>query len=228
MRIRSTIGCLFIVSGLFLGLEARGGTYVFDTESTATQTIYSPLLGGSVNLTSHGPQEFTLDTTSGSANVTSEFKGSDFPVPGYGYVTYDLYNTMTTGTVTKSTTGPYVVSFQLLFELKLTGGPLAGLTFETLDNATFTASNIPTIPFPAGTAFSDPGGSDTVNIYVKSDPTNTYAPGTLAGTSSNRLVTINSIVPEPSSLVMALTAGLAGLGLGYARRRGSARSAAMA
>ena len=136
----------------------------------------------------HGPQQFTIDTTTGYANVVSAFQGSDFPDPlnpGHS-LTYDLYNTQTTDTVTTTPSGSYDVSYQLLFELKITSGLLAGFTFETLQNATFAASDIPTIPFPVGTAFSDPNGlgNDQVDIYVKYDPTNTYAQAHLRESAS--------------------------------------------
>lgn len=213
-----TLGCQ--------GLVARADI-VFSTESTATQQINSPLLGGTFTLVAHGPQTFDIDLATGTASVTSAFKGSDFPDPFEPSVpfTYDLYNTATTGTVTQ-VGSMYDVSFSLLFELKLTSGPLAGLTFETLDNATFAASNIPTIPFPAGTSFSDPmAPMDAVNIYVKYDPTFTFPVGTLAGYSFDRVVTINEVVPELSSFTLAASlAALTGLGLARRRRRAGCTS----
>ena len=134
---------------------------------------------------------------------------------------YDLYNTVTTGTVTTNPSGSYDISYSLLFELKLTSGPLAGLIFETLQDATFAASDIPTLPFPAGTAFSDPAGpaNDGIYIYVKYDPTGTYAPGTLAGESFDRVVTVNSIVPEPSSIVSGSLAAVICVFCGWRRSR---------
>jgi hypothetical protein len=206
---------------------ARADTVVFDTFSTATQMIYSPLLGGTVMIDAQGPQQFTIDTTTGYANVASAFEGSDFPDPlnPGQFLTYDLYNTITTGTVTTNPAGSYDISYQLLFELKITSGLLAGFTFETLQDATFAASDIPTLPFPAGTAFSDPSGlgNDPVDIYVKDDPTNTYAPGTLAGVSSDRVVTVSGVVPEPSSMTLAVLAVVSGIGF-WPRRRGSSQS----
>ena len=215
MRLAPTMFGLTLVSGLCLGLEARAGLIVFDTESTATQNISSPLLGN-FTLTATGTQEFTIDTTNGTANVTSMFRGTDFP----GQSTYNLYNTVTTGTVTTNPSGSFNISFKLLFELDVISGAYAGLSLVTRDNAIFTASNVPTLPFPAGTAFSDPSGSDTVNVYLKNAFGN-FPAGTLAGTSSDRLVTINSVIPEPSSLVSAGLATLIGTGVGWRRRRGS-------
>jgi hypothetical protein len=223
MRLAPTWVGITLLSGLCLGVEARAGLIVFDTESTATQMISSPLFGGAVPLDATGPQQFTINTTTGAANVTSAFQGSDFPnpyAPGQ-FFTYDLYNTVTTGTVTTNPSGSYDISYSLLFELKLTSGPLAGLIFETLQDATFASSNIPTLPFPAGTAFSDPAGpaNDAVNIYVKYDPTGTFAPGTLVGESFDRLVTVNSIVPEPSSIVLGGLATVICVFWGWRRSR---------
>ena len=223
MRLARNVVSFALLSGLFLGVEARAGVVVFDTQSTATQMIYSPLFGGAVPLDAAGPQQFTIDTTTGAAYVTSAFQGSDFPNP-YSpgqFFTYDLYNTVTTGTVITNPSGTYDISYSLLFELKLTSGPLAGLIFETLDNATFASSGIPTLPFPPGTAFSDPAGpaNDSVNIYVKYDPTGTFAAGTLAGVSFDRLVTVNSIVPEPSSIVSGSLAAVICFYCGWRRSR---------
>jgi hypothetical protein len=207
MRLALTMVGLTLVAGLCLGLEARAGSIVFDTDSSATQMISSQLLG-TFALDASGTQQFTIDPTLGTANVTSAFTGSDFPLFGQ-FVTYDLYNTLTTGTVTTNPSGSYDIAFQVLFELKLTSGPLTGFTFETLQNATFENASVPALPFPGGTAFSDlSGGSDAVNIYVKFDPSGTFAPGTLVGTSFDRLVTVNSVVPEPSSLVSGSSAAL--------------------
>jgi hypothetical protein len=223
MRFARTMVGVAVLSAACLGLEARAGT-MFDTQSTATQMISSPLLGPNpVTLTAPGPQHFTIDTALGTAGVTSAFRGSDFPDPlnPGQFLTYDLYNTQTTGTVTTNGSGTYDITYHLLFELKLTSGPLAGLTFETLQNATFAASNIPSIPFPAGTAFFDPNGSpaDLVNIYVKYDPTGTFPAGTLVGASFDRLVTVNQVVPEPSSLTSAGLAALLGLCFAWRRRK---------
>jgi hypothetical protein len=74
--------------------------------------------------------------------------------------------------------------------------------------ATFTA-NVSALPFPDGTAFSDPGGSNSVNVYLKND-FGPYPAGTLAGVSFDRFVTINSVVPKPSSITL-LGIGVVGL-----------------
>ncbi len=221
MRLASTLVGLVLLAGLSVGPEARAGYFEFDTESTATQDINSAF--GAFTLTATGIQHFTINTTTGYANVTSPFQGSDFPDPyTHGYDTYNLYNTATTGTVTTNGDGSYNVSFSLLFELDVTSGALAGLSVVTHDDATFTASNIATLPFPSGTGFFDPGGSDTLNLYAK-DAFGPFAQGQMVGTSSNRLVTINSVVPEPSSIVSAGVAAFVGLAvMRYRRRRQSA------
>jgi hypothetical protein len=215
MRLALTMVGLTLLSGMCPCREARAGVVVFDTESTATQMISSPLLG-SFALDANGPQQFTIDTTLGTANVTSAFQGSDFPDPFSGqHDTYNLYNTTTFGTVTTNPSGSYNISFQVLFELDVTSGPLNGLSLVTAQYATFAASNVPTLPFPAGTAFSDPSGSDSVNVYLK-DAFGPYPAGTLAGVSFDRLVTINSVVPEPAGITL-LAIGVVGLGC-YVRR----------
>jgi hypothetical protein len=209
MRRAPTFVGLTLLSGLCLCLEARGGDIVFDTESSATQMISSSLLGNFA-LNASGPQQFTIDTALGTANVTSAFQGSDFPDPFSGkYDTYNLYNTTTTGTVTTNPSGSYNISFQVLFELDVTSGPLNGLSLVTTSYATFAASNVPTLPFPVGTAFFDPSGSDSVNVYLKND-FGPYPAGTLAGVSFDRVVTINAVVPEPSGIVL-LGIGVVGL-----------------
>lgn len=220
---RRQVSAVVLFAGFCLGIEARAAFIQFDTLSTATQDITSPLLGGTVHLVSPGPQHFTFDTTLGTATVTSAFTGSDFPDPtnpGH-FVTYNLYNTLTTGTVTTEPSGSFDIKYQLLFELDITSGALAGFQFSTQKNANFDALNAPTLPFLAGTSFSDPGGSDAVNIYVKFDPTGTYAAGTLVGSSSNRVVTVNHVIPEPSTMALSAT----GLGLLLVRRRRPRRSA---
>jgi hypothetical protein len=192
-----------------MGLEARAGIIVFDTESTATQNISSGL--GDFSLTSTGTQQFTIDTTHMTANVTSSFQGSDFPDPGGGSDKYNLYNTATTGTVTMNGDGSYNIAFHLLFELDVTSGNLNGLSLVTTTDATFATTGA-TLPFLPGTAFADPNlpSSDAVDIYLKSDLSSPV------GVSFDRLVTINSVVPEPSAITL-LGIGLAGL-CGYMRR----------
>ena len=114
---------------------------MFETESTATQTITSPFVGGSAVISAHGLQTFTIDTTLGTAGVTSAFYGSDFPDiadPSLPF-TYFLTNTTTIGTVTTEPSGSYDISFRILFTLTLTSGPDAGVTFQTKDYATFDA-----------------------------------------------------------------------------------------
>jgi len=217
MRHAPTLVGFMLLSGLYLGIEARAGSIVFDTESTATQSISSPLLGN-FTLTATGTQQFTVDPTTGYANVTSKFQGSDFPDPITGHDMYNLYNTVTTGTVTTNPSGSFNISFQLLFELDVTSGTFAGLSLVTKENATFAASDVPTLPFPAGTAFSDPSGSDSVSVYLL-NAFGPYPAGTLAGTSFDRLVTVNAVIPEPTSIVSASLAALIGLGIGRCRRR---------
>lgn len=218
MRFVRNLAFLSVLSLGSLGHEARADI-IFSTQSTATQEIYSPPLGGSFSLSASGPQTFDLNLAAGTATVTSAFTGTDFPDPlnPGSFLNYDLYNTTTTGTVTQ-VGSMYNVNFSVLFELQLTSGPLAGFTFQTESYATFDAANIPSTPFPVGTSFSDPNApNDSVPIYVKYDPSNTYPVGTEAGVSFNRAVTV---VPEPSSLSLTAAAGLAALaGLGFAWRR---------
>lgn len=200
--------------------HAADAAFVFRTQSTATLAIASPLFGAEpVRLSASGPQVFTIDPISGFANVTSAFRGTDLPDPlnPSRFLPYFLANTVTAGTVVTNTNGSFNVNYQLLFELTITGGPLTGITFETLQNSTFAAANIPRIPFPVGTSFFDPTGPDTRPIFLKSDPNSILAglgirPGDPVGTSSNRLVTLNAlVVPEPSSLA-ALSIGTSALG----------------
>ena len=217
MRFASSMIGAAVLSGFCLGLEARAGVVVFYTESTATQNINSGL--GDFTLTATGTQKFTIDTSGGTADVTSMFKGSDFPDPGGGHDTYNLYNTVTTGTVTMNGDGSYDVTFHLLFELDVTSGNLNGLSLVTTMDATFATAGA-TLPFQPGTAFADPNlpSSDAVNIYIKGDLNNPV------GISYDRLVTINTIVPEPASIVSAGMATLIGLGVAWRRRRVSQKS----
>ena len=210
----------FCVSLLALSVVASSANAEFDfvTDSTATQTITSPLVdGGSIDLKSTGTQHFSIDPAAGTANVTSAFTGADFDALGTSF-SYDLYNTATTGTVTSSG-GVYTIKYTLLFELKITGGgggALDGVTFETKDTAIF-QSSVTSLPFPDNTVFGDPSRpNDVVKIYLKSDPNGVLAAngvpvGAVIGTSSDRVVTVLRSVPEPASLVSwAIGAGLLG------------------
>lgn len=196
---------------------------VFETRSLATQTITSPLFGGAVVISAPGTQRFTLDLDTGQASVTSDFQGTDLPDPlnPGGFLSYDLYNTATTGTVAQNASGDYDVSFFLLFELAITSGLLDGQRFATFQAAEFTATDIVGLPFPAGTIFSDPSPPDTVTIFAATSLPGVYAAGDPVGTSSGRTVTVLSVVPEPSSLALLGVGGLGLLGLGRRRRRAS-------
>jgi hypothetical protein len=205
-----------------LAIAGSAKAVVIEAQSTATQTLTSPLFGGSVNITASGPQTFTLDLDAGTASVTSLFHGTDLPnagAPGT-FLPYDLYNTATTGTVV-AVPGGYNINFELLFELKITEPTFGGMTFETKQNATFFASNA-SLPFAAGTVFSDPTPPDMLPIFLKSDPLGLLGPfglsvGNQTGASSLRTVTINSAVPEPSSIAL-VSAGLLG-GFAWRLRR---------
>lgn len=192
---RSFVLCVSAAAMLSWTVTANGAATVFTTNSSATQTINSPLFGGSVSLSSAGPQVFTINPATGVAGVTSDFTGSDLPDPLHPgeFLTYQLYNTVTQGIVKQNNSGSYDITFELLFELKITSGILSGLTFQTLQYATFATADVTTIPFPPGTAFSDPAPPDTVVVYLK------IARGQKLrlplGTSTNRVVTVDEIVP---------------------------------
>ena len=194
-----------------LGLpEAADASFSFTTITTATQKIDSGL--GSFTLVATGPQQFVIDTAAGTATVHSFFQGND--LAGFSY---NLYNTTYDGTVTSNGVGGYHIVFKLLFELDVTSGPYAGLALDTHANAIFEADNISTIPFGAGVTFADPNRpNDGVAVYYKG--TNNQF-----GTSSNRTVRLDRIVPEPSSVVL-LAVGLGSLGsAGFARGRRARR-----
>ena len=119
------LGSAILVS-LSLGLSARADTvYSFDTQSTGDQMI--ALAGNPGTLvTSVGTQHFTIDLTTGTAAVTSFFQGNDLPDPfiSGGFMSFNLYNTTTAGTVTRNPSGSYDIRFPLLFEVDITGGSL--------------------------------------------------------------------------------------------------------
>jgi hypothetical protein len=222
MRLHRVCLTLFGLSSLSIA-TASGASINFDTKSTAVQRITSDLVGGSIILNAAGTQHFTVDLDAGTANVTSDFKGTDLETP-LGTFAYDLYNTATVGTAVDNGDGTYTISFTLLFELKVTSGPLDGVVFETLTDSLF-QSTVSSIPFPDGTVFGDPARpNDETTIYLKSDPSGILSGlginvGDPVGTSSDRTVTILSVVPEPSSLALL---GLGSLALaGVARRKRS-------
>ena len=187
----------------------------FTTESTATQTLSSGLFG-TVQISAIGRQMFNLDPDTGFADVESLFQGSDLPDPlnPGGFLNYDLYNTKTFGEVFENSDGFYDVVFNVLFELKITSGIFTGLTFETLDLSFFGSLDIESLPFPPGTVFYSP---DPTAIYVQFDPTGTFPPGTLVGSSYDRFVTINRIVPEPNSAIIA--SAFLGLAVVFRRKK---------
>jgi hypothetical protein len=210
--------------GLLLLAPAADASIVFDTQSTAVQTITSPLYAGlpnsSIVLSAAGTQQFTLDLTTGVANVTSSFHGTDFLATD-GFASYDLYNTATTGTVTDNG-GSFTIHFSLLFELKITSGALDGVIFETKTDSIFEGT-VASLPFPNNSVFGDPARpNDSVAIFVKADPNGVLGLlgipiGAQAGSSSDRVVTTLNVIPEPASLVM-FGLGVVGL-IGCTRRR---------
>jgi len=216
--------CLTLFGLFTLSLATASGASInFDTQSTAVQTITSDLVGGSIVLSAAGTQHFTVDLDAGTANVTSDFKGTDLVTP-LGTFSYDLYNTATVGTAVDNGDGTYTISYLLLFELKVTSGALDGVVFETLSDSLF-ESTVSSIPFPDGTVFGDPARpDDETTIFLKTDPNGALAGlginvGDPVGTSSNRVVTALTVVPEPSSLALL---GLGALALGGIARRSRA------
>ncbi|MDX2036243.1 MAG: PEP-CTERM sorting domain-containing protein [Isosphaeraceae bacterium] len=204
--------------GLLLALASSSSAgIVIDTQSLAVQTLESPLFGGApIVIRSPGTQRFTLDLTTGQANVASSFQGNDLPDPlnPGGFLSYDLYNTpaSTTGTIVLNGSGTYDLVFTLLFELAITSGPLTGQTFETMQFATFAALGVPTIPFGPGTIFTDPARPDPVVIFAKTALPGVYSVGDPLGTSTNRTVTVLQVVPEPSTLALGGLGVAVGLG----------------
>ena len=156
MRLVSTVFRVAVMAGVCQGFAARADQVVFNTLSTATQNIDSVL--GDFSLTSTGTQQFTIDTTSGAANVTSLFKGNDFPDPySGGSDGYNLYNTVTTGVATIDGDGSYDITYHLLFELDVTSGDLNGLSLVTELNATFATTGA-SLPFAPGRRFPTRAG----------------------------------------------------------------------
>jgi hypothetical protein len=213
--------CLMLFGLFSLSLASASGASIdFNTQSTAVQTITSDLVGGSIVLSAAGTQHFTVDLDAGTANVTSDFKGTDLVTP-VGTFDYDLYNTATTGTAVDNGDGTYTIRYTLLFELKVTSGALDGVVFETRTDSLF-ETTVTSIPFPDGTVLGDPARpDDETTIYLQADPNGVLASlgvnvGDPVGTSSNRTVTILTVVPEPSGLALL---GLGALALaGVARR----------
>ena len=221
--------CLLSVTLLTLLLavpvQTEAGAVSFEEAGQATQAIISPLFGSDpIIISAPGFLDFTVDVSANFANVTSLFKGTDLPDPLNlgGFLTYDLYNTVTTGTASQNGDGSYNVALSLLFELKITSGLFTGLTLETLQDSVFTNANIASLPFPVGTSFSQPSQPDLTGVYIKTDPTGVFSPGTFVGYSFDRVVTIT---PEPSTVISAAL-GVAGLVAMTRSRRKSSGNAA--
>jgi hypothetical protein len=216
--------CLTLAVALATTSPARAG-FAFSTQSTAAQTLTSPLFDPtgqgnptSITIIATGPQQYAGDVATGTSTVASQFHGFDFPTP-FGLAQYDLYNTTTTGTITPNGSGGYNDAYTLLFELAITSGPLTGVVFETKQTTVFTANNIPTIPFPVGTAFSS---LEPLAVYLKTDPTNGALGvnvGSPVGVSSNRVVTITAITTPLPPTALLLAAGPALLACGGRLRR---------
>lgn len=191
--------------------SANADELVFVTESSFTQSLASPFFGGNIDIAAFGLQTYTVDVDTGFANVESLFQGNDLPDPlnPGEFLNYDLYNTATTGSIVENVDGFFDIQFSALFELRVTSGLFTGFTFETLDFASFDAIDIDGVPFPPGTLFYSP---DSVDVFVQFDPTFTFPPGELIGESFERRITIQSVVPEPTSmfLLLLVTGFLAG------------------
>lgn len=204
---RSFLFCLPVFALIVAG-RADAAPIVFETRSTATQTVslFNPAdpasrdVVASFPLTAAGSQTFTIDPVAGTANVVSLFQGNDLPNifgAGPAFLAYELYNTVTTATAAETSPGLYDVALSILFELRITSPGFGGLTLETREPSVFAASGV-TLPFGAGTAFFDPIPPDFTDIFIKGGPQGVPA----IGTSSDRVVTVDSVVPEPGTLAL--------------------------
>lgn len=213
-----------LLAALALCHSATAGVLEFRTYSTATQKLASPLFGAAspVTIAANGTQDFTFDTGTGIAGVTSDLSGADFPNPlsPGSFWSYHLVNTTTVGSFTPSGPGTYTATFPVQFALTLTSGPLAGVTFETnsmLPPPVFTADTA--LPFPPGTTFASP---DPVGIYAAVTVPGFFNAGDLIADSFDRTVVIDTVIPEPASLVVACI-GVAGMaGFTWRRRKHAA------
>jgi PEP-CTERM motif len=223
---RCTILMLGAVGVLLAGSCCPADAGQFTTTTVATQTIYSPAFGPNpVTITATGTQFWDINTATGVGSVTSTLIGNDLPNffgVGPAFLSYDLYNTTTAGTVTSLGGGLYKAEFDVLFALTILNGPVPGFTFFTQDLATFIAPSTP-VPFVAGTVFSDPSLGVGLFGPNSSDAVKIYAPdGSLAGYSYDRTVTITGVTPEPASFTI-FGIGIAGMaGYGWRQRKTTA------